>query len=177
MKGEQPVTVSHMSRLVQTEKDWRAMTNVAKPREALEYRRDRRKYNARSALCIRCDCCGLRCEHYLTANHSRLILRVTVVVSSRYRLLQLRFAVWQQWDRRHRSKRNSCIRVLIIRSPVIRNYVLFSTTNSRGYSSAKVIMQPTLCGKGLGLEKWLGDGSSTIKHPSEFSDSSLSLSY
>lgn len=94
MKGEQPVTVSHMSRLVQTEKDWRAMTNVAKPREALEYRRDRRKYNARSALCIRCDCCGLRCEHYLTANHSRLILRVTVVVSSRYRLLQLRSAVW-----------------------------------------------------------------------------------
>lgn len=48
MKGEQPVTVSHMSRLVQTEKDWRAMTNVAKPRETLEYRRDRRKYNARS---------------------------------------------------------------------------------------------------------------------------------
>lgn len=125
MKGEQPVTVSHMSRLVQTEKDWRAMTNVAKPREALEYRRDRRKYCTTPAPCIRCDCCGLRCEHYLTANHSRLILRVTVVVSSRYWLLQLRSAVWQHWDRRHRSKRNSCNRVLIIRTPVIRSFVFY----------------------------------------------------
>lgn len=83
---------------------------------------------------------------------------------------------FDNWDRRHRSKRNSYNRVLIIRSPVIRNYVLFSTTNSRGNSSAKFIMQPTSCGKGLGLEKWRGDGSNTIKDPLEFADCSLSLS-
>lgn len=149
MKGEQSVTVSHISRLVQTEKDWRAMTNVAKPRGSrISARQEKVLRPPHVCLSIRCDYCGLRCEHYLTANHSRLILRVTVV-SSRCRLLQLMCGPWfDNWDRRRRRyKPNSCNRVVVIRTSVIRKYAslfCFIQHISRDNSSAKRIVQPTL---------------------------------